>query len=85
MPEPNRPPWRVDADIAHRPIRQFIERRISVVLDCESCPNVVTWTPAELGQRFGTNGDKTFDWVGPRLRCSRCKSDWVRISRADSP
>jgi hypothetical protein len=82
MPEPNRPPWRVAPDIDNRPVRQLVERRVSVMLDCESCPHVATWTPADISRRFGGHGDKSFNWLGSRLRCSHCGSEWVRISPA---
>jgi hypothetical protein len=84
MPEPNRPPWRVTPDIGSRPVRELVERHISVMLDCESCPYVTVWTPADISRRFGGHTDKSFDWLGPRLRCSHCRSEWVRISPAPS-
>ena len=80
MPEPNRSPWRVAPDIDNVPVAQLVECRMSVTLDCESCPHVATWTPEDIGRRFGGHGDKTFNWLGSRLRCSHCRSDWVRIS-----
>jgi len=82
VPEPNRPPWRVSGDIADRSIGQLVDGGVGLVLDCESCPNIVTWTPAEIGRRLRRHADKSLGWIGPRLRCSRCNSEWVRISRA---
>jgi hypothetical protein len=82
MPEPNRPPWRVDPDIGARPARQLIERGVSVMLDCESCLHIATWGPADIARRFGGHADRSFNWLGPRLRCSHCRSEWVRISPA---
>jgi hypothetical protein len=75
----------VSRDIGARPARELIEHRMSVVLDCESCRHVATWTPADIGRRFGGHGDKGFGWLGPRLRCSHCRSEWVRISPAYTP
>ena len=84
MPEPNRTPWRVAPDIADRTVSQLIEGRVSVVLDCESCPHMATWTPTDVGRRLGRHRDKTLNALAPRLRCSRCRSEWVRISPARS-
>ena len=82
MPEPNRSPWRVAPDIDNVPVCQLVECRMSVMLDCESCAHVAIWTPADIGRRLGGHTDKTFNWLGSRLRCSHCRSDWVRISLA---
>ena len=62
----------------------LIERGMSVMLDCESCLHVATWTAADIARRFGGHADKSFSWLGPRLRCRHCRSEWVRISLAPS-
>ena len=58
MPEPNRSPWRVAADIDNVPVCQLVECRMSVVLDCESCPHLATWTPAPGAKEIRTHSDR---------------------------
>ena len=82
MPEPNRPPWRVADDLSGFAFRDIIAARLSVRLVGESCRHKVEWSPDDLGRRFEKTPDATFNRVGRRLRCGKCRSDWVMISRA---
>jgi hypothetical protein len=84
MPEPNRHPWRIAPDLDNVPISQLLERCLDIALECEACPHVATWTPEDVRQRLGGNANKTFNALAKRLRCSRCRSGWVRISLAGS-
>jgi len=82
MPEPNRSPWRVAPDLTGFPVRDSITASLSVRLVCEGCRHEARWSPEDLGRRFAKTPDTTFNRIGSRLRCSRCRSDWVMISRA---
>lgn len=80
MPEPNRPPWRIASDLGNWAIWQLAERGAVIVIECDSCPHFVRWTPADLTSRFPRSLGRTMAWIAPKLRCSRCRSNWVKVS-----
>jgi hypothetical protein len=81
MPEPNRLPWRIEEGLAGTPLGTLIQERTVIVLDCDSCPNRVRWGAEDLERRFQRRRNLTLGEIGPRLRCSKCRSEWVRIER----
>jgi hypothetical protein len=81
MPEPNRTPWLIDADVAGLPIAQLIARDVVLRLVCHACRHPATWDARELSRRFSARPTLTFRTLGPRLRCGRCRSEWVQVFR----
>jgi hypothetical protein len=82
MPEPNRAPWLIEPAIAGVTVGQLIERRVAINLACHACPHWARWTADELTRRFGNRTGLTLRQLAPRIRCSRCRSEWVEIGRA---
>jgi hypothetical protein len=80
MPEPSRPPWRIEPKLQDQPIRTLIANKEAVVIRCEACPHVARWLPSDLQRRFGKQMTITFARIAPRLRCQSCRSEWVRVS-----
>lgn len=81
MPEPSgRPPWRIEPALERLSIRLLVESRETVLIRCDACPHVARWLPDDLKQRFRANLGATFARIAPRLRCQRCRSEWVRVS-----
>ncbi|HEX4184194.1 MAG TPA: hypothetical protein VHY34_13145 [Caulobacteraceae bacterium] len=83
MPDPNRLPWRIDDRLAGMTLGALIEQRAVIVIDCDSCPNVARWTAKDMERRFHRQRHLTLREIGPKLRCSKCRSEWVRIARND--
>jgi hypothetical protein len=82
MPEPNhRPPWQIAGKLGGWAIWQLVEQRVTLVIECDACPNVAKWAPADLNRHLGMVRGRSLAWVAPYLRCSRCKSEWIRISQ----
>lgn len=80
MPEPNhRPPWRIEERLVRFAIRELIERRVTVVIECDACQHVAKWTAADLKRRLSQQTRRSLAWIAPKLRCSRCRSSWVRL------
>jgi hypothetical protein len=82
MPEPNRPPWQVGADLDGLPIWALVADAVTVRLECESCHHAAEWRPGDLDRLFRRVPTKTLSQIGPKLRCRACRSEWVRVSRA---
>jgi hypothetical protein len=80
MPEPNRPPWLITAALDGVAIDTLIAKRRTLIIECDACANFSKWGPDELKRRFRRSRHHLISELGPRLRCSRCRSDWVRIS-----
>jgi hypothetical protein len=81
VPEPNRPPYVIEAQIAGLPFSQLIEQQAVVRFDCDACSHVGRWTAAEIARRFKGRPSLTLLKVGPKLRCSACRSEWVHVAR----
>lgn len=80
MPEPNRAPWRISDDLKDWHVWQLIEAGATLVFQCDACPHEARWPPAEIARRLGRHRGRTMIWLGPRLKCSACRSCWMRIS-----
>jgi hypothetical protein len=85
MPEPNRPPCLIEPAIADVAVVRLIEQQAAIGLACHACPHRALWSTAELRQRFSRRPTLTFRQLAPRLRCGRCKSEWIEVGRADTP
>lgn len=81
MPEPNRPPWLVDATLAGVPIGRLIDRGTAVGLLCHACRRRATWTAEDLRRRFAGRSGLTLRELAPRIRCGACKSEWIEVGR----
>jgi hypothetical protein len=81
MPEPNRPPWRIADALSGFPIGDLIDTGVTVIIACESCRHEAAWSPGDLARRFDKAREATLNRIGPRLRCGKCRSEWVRLSR----
>ncbi|QUD90581.1 hypothetical protein [Phenylobacterium montanum] len=83
MPEPTRrPPWQIDDKLGGWPIWSLVEQRATIQIECDSCPHFAQWTPADLDRKFRKARGDTFARIAPKLRCTRCRSNWVRVSLA---
>ena len=80
MPEPNRPPWRIVSELDGKAIWWLVDQRVTVLIQCDACPHEARWKPADLDRKFARVRGKTMAYIAPRLRCSRCRSEWVRVS-----
>jgi len=81
MPEPSRPPWLIEPDLAAIPVMRLVEEGAAVGLTCHACRHRATWSAAELARRFGERPKLTFCELAPRLRCRDCRSEWVQVAR----
>ena len=81
MPEPNRPPWQVSDDIARMYGWQILERRIGLVLQCDGCGRVTEWPSRFLQKYFAQLRRVRMTEIASRLRCAKCRSNWVRVCR----
>jgi hypothetical protein len=81
MPEPSRPPWLIESELAATPIARMIEERASVGLVCHACRHRAVWNAGDLRRRFADKPKLTFREVAPRLRCRSCRSEWVQVTR----
>jgi hypothetical protein len=54
---------------------------VTVIIECESCRHKASWSPEDLARRFDTARETTLNRIGPKLRCGRCRSEWVRLFR----
>jgi hypothetical protein len=82
MPEPSRPPWKIAGDIADWAVWQLADMRITVVIACDACHHTANWSPDDLRRRLSRYRGRKFQWFASRLRCSQCRSPWVRVSAA---
>lgn len=85
MPEPSRPPWLIEPDLAAIPIERLIGESAAVGLICHACRHRAIWDPDDLRRRFGGRPKLTFREVAPRLRCRACRSEWVQVTREPTP
>ena len=76
MPEPNRPPFRIEQRIEGWQLSQIADAKLSLVVLCDACPNFRGWKPMELRRDFV---DAPIEAIAPRLRCGRCRSAWIRV------
>ena len=84
MPEPNRrPPWRIADGLGPWAVWQLVDQRVVLAIACDSCPHAARWGPDQLRRRFRRHQGRTIAWIAPRLRCSKCRSEWIRISLAN--
>lgn len=81
MPEPNRPPWLIEPALAGVTVARLIKQDAAIGLACHACHHRTRWTAGELRRRFSPWPGVTVRDLAPRLRCSRCKSEWVEIGR----
>ena len=80
MPEPNhRPPFQVARDIAGWPLWVLIDHRTVVMLECDACHHRTSWSPGYMAKAFPTYRGKSLEWLAGRLRCGRCRSEYVRL------
>jgi len=82
MPEPNRSPWQIQPGLGGWPFWSLVEQRVTVILECEACHHEARWTPAEIDRRSRKVRSKNFGWIARKLRCSKCRSEWVKVSLA---
>ena len=80
MPEPNRAPWLIDGRLGGWAVWKLVENRVTVAIKCDACGHVAEWRPVDLDRKFAGARGRNMTWIAPRLRCSRCRSNWVRIS-----
>lgn len=81
MPEPNRAPWLIKPALADVTVARLIEGRTAINLACHACPHWARWPADELARRFGTRPGLTVRQLAPRIRCGRCRSEWIEIGR----
>jgi ribosomal protein L44E len=82
MPEPNRPPWRFEANLGGWPFWSLVEQRVTVELSCDACHHRTQWTPEFMERKFRSMKGKPFASIAYKLRCSQCRSEWVAIGLA---
>ncbi|MDZ4868479.1 MAG: hypothetical protein SGI91_14260 [Alphaproteobacteria bacterium] len=80
MPEPNRSPWQVHQDIAQLYGWQILESGLTLVVECDACARVVEWPPRFVARYFANLKRVRMPEIASRLRCGKCRSNWVKVS-----
>ena len=84
MPEPNhRPACRLEEGLGSARLSRLIEQRAVIAIECDNCNRRADWSADHMQRRLGQWRDKTIGQIAPRLRCSRCRSRWLHVWRAD--
>ncbi len=84
MPEPNhRPPWQMEETLGARSIRELVDGQATLTIDCDACCHRARWDPEELARRFGRKPSRSVAALARRLRCSKCRSEWIRLFTSD--
>jgi hypothetical protein len=81
MPEPNRPSFVIEDLVAGLPFWLLIEQQAMIRFDCNACYHVGRWTAGDIERRFSGHPGLTLRKIGPKLRCSKCRSEWVHVAR----
>jgi hypothetical protein len=79
MPEPNRLTCLVDKELAGAPLELLIEQDAVIALECHACHHEAFWRADDLRRKFPHRAGLTFGLIGPRLRCSQCRSEWLQV------
>lgn len=85
MPEPNRPPWQVHKDIAPLYGWQFIESGLTLVVECDGCGRLTEWPHRLVKRNFARLRRLRMPDIASRLRCAKCRSNWVKVSGKREP
>jgi hypothetical protein len=85
MPEPNRPAFLIEDRIAGLQLRQLIEQQAVVRITCDACHHAGRWTAGDIERRLGDYQGLPLREIGLWLRCSVCKSEWVRVAQERQP
>lgn len=85
MPELNRPAFQVAGDIRLLSLAALIERGITVNLECEACYHKADWTPEFMEHALARHLATPIWIVARNLRCSECRSEYVRVWKTDAP
>jgi hypothetical protein len=80
MPEPNRPPWQVHKDIAPLYGWQMVESGLTLVVQCDACGRVAKWPPRLVARYLGKLKRVRMPEIASRLRCGKCRSNWVKVA-----
>jgi len=81
MPEPNRVPYVFNEDLARVTFARLIEQRAVIVLQCHGCWHEGLWRAEDLQRKFPGRHELTFARIAPKLRCSKCRSEWLQVVR----
>ena len=80
MPEPNhRPPWQIEDGLGARTIRELLDQAVTLIIECDGCSHRASWGPKDLARRFGRKPARSVAALAPRLRCSKCRSEWIKV------
>mgnify|MGYP001219765329 CR=1 FL=1 len=80
MPEPNRAPWRLHKDLAALYGWQVVESGLTLVIECDGCARASEWPPRLAKRNFAKRLRLRVPEIASRLRCAKCRSNWVKIS-----
>ena len=82
MPENDRtPPFKIADGLGQAHVWQLVEDQITLVIGCVACAHMARWPPRLIGQKLSRQRGATLTRVAARLRCSRCRSCYVRLWR----
>ena len=62
---------------------QIMESPRDIVVMCDACPHVNVWKPLDLQRTFARMRNQRIDEVAAKMRCRKCRSNWLRIGRAE--
>jgi hypothetical protein len=79
MPEPNRPPWQVAPELNALYGWQLLESGMGLSIHCDACGRITEWHHAFLKRRFKNLQRVRMPEIASRLRCSKCRSNWVKV------
>lgn len=85
MPEPNRTPWQVHKDIAGYYGWQLLESGLTLVIECDACGRTTEWPTRFLARYFAKLQRVRMPEIASRLRCGKCRSNWVKVSGKRDP
>lgn len=80
MPEPNRVPWLIEEQLGGWAVWQLCEMNVVLTIKCDACQHSARWTPADTKRRLRRHTGRPLWMIARKLRCSACRSEWLRIS-----
>jgi hypothetical protein len=83
MPHPDRrPQYVVGDDLGPVHIWRLVDQRIGLRIQCDACDHATEWPPRLLQDRLRKRLGQTVFMVAAKLRCTRCRSNFIHIGRA---
>jgi hypothetical protein len=80
MPQPDhRPACVLASGLEHARVWELVDKKVSLTLACDNCHHKADWPPEMLARKFAKAKAARMGNVVHKLRCSRCRSNYLRI------